>query len=157
MKLLFILLLVLTLSGCNQNERPKLIIPENTTILYDTTMPENNYKYHSIAFSLAPIYEMNKKAYRSCIHDSLRTDLCLIFVYTGSEEDKKELIRRMAKDKKMYNTIVYWDKEGEFYAANKLDRGTHFIAYLTDTLNNMLKMANPTVYSFDSNSLKKLK
>jgi hypothetical protein len=101
MKLLFILLLVLTLSGCNQNERPKLIIPENTTILYDTTIPENNYKYHSIAFSLAPIYEMNKKAYRSCIHDSLRTDLCLIFVYTGSEEDKKELIRRMAKDKKM--------------------------------------------------------
>ena len=48
---MFILLLVLTLSGCNQNERPKLIIPENTTILYDTTIPENNYKYHSIAFS----------------------------------------------------------------------------------------------------------
>ena len=61
MKLLFILLLVLTLSGCNQNERPKLIIPENTTILYDTTIPENNYKYHSIAFSLVPTYEINKK------------------------------------------------------------------------------------------------
>ena len=79
-----------------------------------------------------------------------------MFVYTGSEEDKEELKRRIAKDKKMYNTIVYWDKNGDFYKANELDRGTHFIAYVTDTLNQILKMANPTVYNFDSNSLEKL-
>ena len=156
MKLLIMLLLVFTLNGCTQKERPKLVIPAKASILYDTTLPSVDYKYRSIAFSLAPIYEMNKKAYHTCMYDSLRTDLCLIFVYTGSEEDKEELTRRMAKDKKMYNTLIYWDKDGEFYEANEIDRGMHFIAYITDTLNNMLKMANPTVYNFESTSLEKL-
>ena len=156
MKLLIILLLAFTFSGCNQKDNPKLIIPENSIVLYNTTLPDANYKYRSIAFSLAPIYEMNKKTYKKCMYDSLRTDLCMMFVYTGSEEDKEELKRRIAKDKKMYNTIVYWDKNGDFYKANELDRGTHFIAYVTDTLNQILKMANPTVYNFDSNSLEKL-
>lgn len=156
MKLLIILLFAMTLSGCTSKEHPKLVIPENASILYDTTLPDTDYKYRSIAFSLAPIYEMNKKAYRTCMYDSLRTDLCLIFVYTGSEEDKEELIRRMAKDKKMYNTLVYWDKNGEFYEANEINKGMHFIAYITDTLNNVLKMTNPTVYNFESASLEKL-
>ena len=156
MRLLIILLFTMTFGGCKKSERPKLVIPESANVLYDTTLPDSDYKYRSIALSLAPIYEMNKKTYQSCIYDSLRTDLCLIFVYTGPEEDKQELIRRMAKDKKMYNTIVYWDKDGEFYEANEIDRGMHFIAYLTDTLNNMLKMANPTVYNFNAASLEKL-
>lgn len=109
MILSLILLLVLSLTGCGQAERPKLVIPESATILYDTTLPDVEYKYRSVAFSLAPIYEMNKKVYKQCMYDSLRTDLCLTFVYTGTEEDKQELMRRMAKDKKMFNTLVYWD------------------------------------------------
>lgn len=156
MRLLMILLFALTLSGCSQAERPKLVIPESATILYDTTLPDADYKYRSVAFSLAPIYEMNKKAYKQCMYDSLRTDLCLTFVYTGTEEDKQELMRRMAKDKKMFNTLVYWDGKKEFYTANDIDREMHFIAYLVNSLNQIVKAANPTVYNFDSDSLKEL-
>ena len=151
-----ILLFALTLSGCSQAERPKLVIPESATILYDTTLPDVEYKYRSVAFSLAPIYEMNKKAYKQCMYDSLRTDLCLVFVYTGTEDDKEELKRRMAKDKKMFNTLVYWDGKKEFYTANDIDREMHFIAYLVNSLNQIVKAANPTVYNFDSDSLKEL-
>ena len=43
MRLLMILLFVLTLSGCSQAERPKLVIPERTTVLYDTTLPDADY------------------------------------------------------------------------------------------------------------------
>ena len=156
MILSLILLLVLLLTGCAQAERPKLVIPESATILYDTTLPDVEYKYRSVAFSLAPIYEMNKKTYKRCMYDSLRTDLCLVFVYTGTEDDKEELKRRMAKDKKMYNTLVYWDENKEFYTANDIDRGMHFIAYLVNSLNQIVKAANPTVYNFDSDSLKEL-
>ena len=156
MILSLILLLVLSLTGCGQAERPKLVIPESATILYDTTLPDVEYKYRSVAFSLAPIYEMNKKTYKRCMYDSLRTDLCLVFVYTGTEDDKEELKRRMAKDKKMYNTLVYWDENTEFYTANDIDRGMHFIAYLVNSLNQIVKVANPTVYNFDSDSLKEL-
>lgn len=156
MILSLILLLVLSLTGCGQAERPKLVIPESATILYDTTLPDVEYKYRSVAFSLAPIYEMNKKTYKRCMYDSLRTDLCLVFVYTGTEDDKEELKRRMAKDKKMYNTLVYWDENKEFYTANDIDRGMHFIAYLVNSLNQIVKVANPTVYNFDSDSLKEL-
>ena len=156
MRLLMILLFALTLSGCSQAERPKLVIPERTTVLYDTTLPDADYKYRSVAFSLAPIYEMNKKTYKRCMYDSLRTDLCLVFVYTGTEDDKEELKRRMAKDKKMYNTLVYWDGKKEFYTANDIDREMHFIAYLVNSLNQIVKAANPTVYNFDSDSLKEL-
>ena len=156
MILSLILLLVLSLTGCAQAERPKLVIPESATILYDTTLPDADYKYRSVAFSLAPIYEMNKKTYKRCMYDSLRTDLCLVFVYTGTEDDKEELKRRMAKDKKMYNTLVYWDENKEFYTANDIDRGMHFIAYLVNSLNQIVKAANPTVYNFDSDSLKEL-
>lgn len=156
MRLLMILLFALTLSGCSQAERPKLVIPESATILYDTTLPDVEYKYRSVAFSLAPIYEMNKKAYKQCMYDSLRTDLCLVFVYTGTEDDKEELKRRMAKDKKMFNTLVYWDGKKEFYTANDIDREMHFIAYLVNSLNQIVKAANPTVYNFDSDSLKEL-
>ena len=156
MILSLILLLVLSLTGCGQAERPKLVIPESATILYDTTLPDADYKYRSVAFSLAPIYEMNKKTYKRCMYDSLRTDLCLVFVYTGTEDDKEELKRRMAKDKKMYNTLVYWDENKEFYTANDIDRGMHFIAYLVNSLNQIVKVANPTVYNFDSDSLKEL-
>ena len=156
MRLLMILLFALTLSGCSQAERPKLVIPERTTVLYDTTLPDADYKYRSVAFSLAPIYEMNKKTYKRCMYDSLRTDLCLVFVYTGTEDDKEELKRRMAKDKKMYNTLVYWDGKKEFYTANDIDREMHFIAYLVNGLNQIVKVANPTVYNFDSDSLKEL-
>ena len=156
MILSLILLLVLSLTGCGQAERPKLVIPESATILYDTTLPDADYKYRSVAFSLAPIYEMNKKTYKRCMYDSLRTDLCLVFVYTGTEDDKEELKRRMAKDKKMYNTLVYWDENKEFYTANDIDRGMHFIAYLVNSLNQIVKAANPTVYNFDSDSLKEL-
>lgn len=156
MILSLILLLVLSLTGCGQAERPKLVIPESATILYDTTLPDVEYKYRSVAFSLAPIYEMNKKTYKRCMYDSLRTDLCLVFVYTGTEDDKEELKRRMAKDKKMYNTLVYWDENKEFYTANDIDRGIHFIAYLVNSLNQIVKVANPTVYNFDSDSLKEL-
>lgn len=156
MILSLILLLVLSLTGCGQAERPKLVIPESATILYDTTLPDVEYKYRSVAFSLAPIYEMNKKTYKRCMYDSLRTDLCLVFVYTGTEDDKEELKRRMAKDKKMYNTLVYWDENKEFYTANDIDRGMHFIAYLVNSLNQIVKAANPTVYNFDSDSLKEL-
>ena len=156
MILSLILLLVLSLTGCGQAERPKLVIPESATILYDTTLPDVEYKYRSVAFSLAPIYEMNKKTYKHCMYDSLRTDLCLVFVYTGTEDDKEELKRRMAKDKKMYNTLVYWDENKEFYTANDIDRGMHFIAYLVNSLNQIVKAANPTVYNFDSDSLKEL-
>ena len=156
MRLLMILLFALALSGCGQAERPTLVIPESATVLYDTTLPDADYKYRSVAFSLAPIYEMNKKTYKRCMYDSLRTDLCLVFVYTGTEEDKEELMRRMAKDKKMYNTLVYWDENKEFYTANDIDRGMHFIAYLVNSLNQIVKAANPTVYNFDSDSLKEL-
>ena len=156
MILSLILLLVLSLTRCGQAERPKLVIPESATILYDTTLPDVEYKYRSVAFSLAPIYEMNKKTYKRCMYDSLRTDLCLVFVYTGTEDDKEELKRRMAKDKKMYNTLVYWDENKEFYTANDIDRGMHFIAYLVNSLNQIVKVANPTVYNFDSDSLKEL-
>mgnify|MGYP003552941665 FL=1 len=90
------------------------------------------------------------------MYDSLRTDLCLVFVYTGTEDDKEELKRRMAKDKKMYNTLVYWDENKEFYTANDIDREMHFIAYLVNSLNQIVKAANPTVYNFDSDSLKEL-
>ena len=156
MILSLILLLVLSLTGCGQAERPRLVIPESATILYDTTLPDVEYKYRSVAFSLAPIYEMNKKTYKRCMYDSLRTDLCLVFVYTGTEDDKEELKRRMAKDKKMYNTLVYWDENKEFYTANDIDREMHFIAYLVNSLNQIVKAANPTVYNFDSDSLKEL-
>ena len=156
MRLSMILLLALALSGCGQAERSTLVIPESATVLYDTTLPDADYKYRSVAFSLAPIYEMNKKTYKRCMYDSLRTDLCLVFVYTGTEDDKEELKRRMAKDKKMYNTLVYWDENKEFYTANDIDRGMHFIAYLVNSLNQIVKVANPTVYNFDSDSLKEL-
>jgi hypothetical protein len=53
MKLLIMLLLVFTLNGCTQEERPKLVIPAKASILYDTTLPSVDYKYRSIAFSLA--------------------------------------------------------------------------------------------------------
>ena len=98
MRLLMILVLALALSGCGQAERSTLVIPESATVLYDTTLPDADYKYRSVAFSLAPIYEMNKKTYKRCMYDSLRTDLCLVFVYTGTEDDKEELKRRMAQD-----------------------------------------------------------
>ena len=156
MILSLILLLVLSLTGCGQAERPKLVIPESATILYDTTLPDVEYKYRSVAFSLAPIYEMNKKAYKQCMYDSLRTDLCLTFVYTGTEEDKQELMRRMAKDKKMFNTLVYWDGKKEFYTTNDIDREMHFIAYLVNGLNQIVKITNPTVCNFDSDSLEEL-
>jgi hypothetical protein len=32
----------------------------------------------------------------------------------------------------------------------------HFIAYLVNSLNQIVKAANPTVYNFDSDSLKEL-
>ena len=145
-----------TSSRTANTSSPKLVIPERTTVLYDTTLPDADYKYRSVAFSLAPIYEMNKKTYKRCMYDSLRTDLCLVFVYTGTEDDKEELKRRMAKDKKMYNTLVYWDENKEFYTANDIDREMHFIAYLVNSLNQIVKAANPTVYNFDSDSLKEL-
>ena len=156
MRLLMILLFALTLSGCSQAERPKLVIPERMTVLYDTTLPDADYKYRSVAFSLAPIYEMNKKTYKRCMYDSLRTDLCLVFVYTGTEEDKQELMRRMAKAKKMFNTLVYWDGKKEFYTANDIDREMHFIAYLVNGLNQIVKITNPTVCNFDLDSLEEL-
>ena len=62
----------------------------------------------------------------------------------------------MAKDKKMFNTLVYWDGKKEFYTANDIDREMHFIAYLVNGLNQIVKAANPTVYNFDSDSLKEL-
>ena len=73
MRLLIILLFAMTFGGCKKSERPKLVIPESANVLYDTTLPDSDYKYRSIAFSLAPIYEMNKKTYQSAymIHYAL--------------------------------------------------------------------------------------
>ena len=116
MRLLIILLFAMTFGGCKKSERPKLVIPESANVLYDTTLPDSDYKYRSIAFSLAPIYEMNKKTYKKCMYDSLRTDLCMMFVYTGSEEDKEELKRRIAKDKKMYRKMKY----GSYFVISEL-------------------------------------
>ena len=95
---------------------------------------------------------MNKRAYRRYYSDSLRTDICFKFYYTGNEFDKEELQKRLVGEN-MYNTIIYWDKECEFASKNGIGGDIHFIGYVADMYNNLLKLANPTVLNFSEESL----
>ena len=52
--------------------------------------------------------------------------------------------------------LVYWDGKKEFYTANDIDREMHFIAYLVNGLNQIVKITNPTVCNFDLDSLEEL-
>ena len=44
----------------------------------------------------------------------------------------------------------------QFYTANDIDREMHFIAYLVNGLNQIVKITNPTVCNFDLDSLEEL-
>ena len=154
---LFTLSFLCLLVGCGHKDKyHTLSLPVNLEILYDTTKPENEYKFQSVAYSLAPVYELNKKVYSKYYLDSLRTDLCFVYYYVGSDSDKFELERRL-KDVHMYNTIVYWDKEKKFAELNGLGKDIHFIGYVVDERNRVLKMANPTTLSFTEENLNKLR
>lgn len=143
--------------GCGHQDKYRtLSLPVNLEVLYDTTKPENEYKFQSVAYSLAPVYELNKKVYSKYYSDSLQTDLCFVYYYAGSDWDKVELGRRL-KDVHMYNTIVYWDKEKKFAELNGLGKDIHFIGYVVDERNRVLKMANPTILSFSEENLNKLR
>ena len=50
-------------------------------------------------------------------------------------------------------TIIYWDKECEFASKNGIGGDIHFIGYVADMYNNLLKLANPTVLNFSEESL----
>lgn len=149
---LMIVLLPLLLSGCNNGSNGQIALPENPEILYDTTVPGREYKRQSISYSIAQIVEMNKRTYGRYYSDSLRTDICFKFYYAGSDFDKEELQRRLVGEN-MYNTVVYWDKENEFASKNGISKGLHFIGYVADMNNNLLKVANPTVLNFSEESL----
>ena len=148
-------LLPLLLSGCNNGSNRQIPLPENPEILYDTTVPGREYKRQSISYSIAQVVEMNKRAYRRYYSDSLRTDICFKFYYTGSDFDKEELQRRLVGEN-MYNTVIYWDAENEFASKNKIDKGIHFIGFVTDMYNNLLEVANPTILNFSEESLDRL-
>lgn len=153
----FTLCFLLLFMGCNhKNEYYTLSLPVKLDVLYDSTNPINDYKYQSIAYSLASVYELNKKVYSKYYSDSLRTDLCFMFYYTGSDLDRAELERRL-KGVRIYNTIVYWDREKKFAEMNGLGSDIHFIGYVTDKHNRVLKIANPTTLSFKEESLNKLR
>ena len=148
---------MLLLESCDINNNCRILcLPENLEILYDTTIPDRIYKYQSVAYSLASVYELNKKVYYKCYSDSIRTDIVLKFYYVGNLFDKEELKRRL-KNVCMHNTIIYWDKDNKFANMNGIDSGMHFIAYVTDIHNKILKMGNPTVMSFKEEELDRLK
>ena len=74
---------------------------------------------------------------------------------TLSDFDKEELQRRLVGEN-MYNTVIYWDAENEFASKNKIDKGIHFIGFVTDMYNNLLEVANPTILNFSEESLDRL-
>lgn len=144
-------LLPLVWTGCSNSSR-QIVLPENLEVLYDTTVQEREYKRQSISYSIAQVVEMNKRAYGRYYSDSIRTDICFKFYYTGNEFDKEELQKRLIGEN-MYNTIVYWDKECEFAFKNGIGKDIHFIGYVADMSNNVLRLANPTVLNFSEESL----
>ena len=152
-RLVYVIMVLLPLvwTGCSNSNR-QIALPENPEVLFDTTVPGREYKRQSISYSIAQVVEMNKRAYRRYYSDSLRTDICFKFYYTGNEFDKEELQKRLAGEN-MYNTIIYWDKECEFASKNGIGGDIHFIGYVADMYNNLLKLANPTVLNFSEESL----
>ena len=142
--------------SCNRN-RSCIIVAVETVELYNTLKSNNEYKRKSIAYSATNAYGLNRMTYHKCVSDSIRTDICYIFYYVGTESEIEKIKADLYSTPKMYNTLIYWDKNNEFAKLNNImPLDIAFIAFITDKYNDIMAVANPTIVDFSSTSLDKL-